>query len=228
MKFIHDQKIIDTYPNNFTGIVTVRGFTNTEKLKQKTEELKTLIKEVISTEQMKKAVSDWQDTFAKMGAKAKYKSSLTAAYDFYKDNQRLYQINPIVDFYNHYGLLNMVPMGAYDMSKISGDLHLTIAEKDMEFVGIGGKEIQKTKENEVIYKDNERVTCRYWNLKDSDFTKITNDTQDIIFMFDMIRKDAAQATESFEKIEKDFKEIFKTAFDRSGITGKDLINILEL
>jgi DNA/RNA-binding domain of Phe-tRNA-synthetase-like protein len=228
MRFIHDQKVIDAYPGNFTGIITVKGFTEVSKLKQETEKLEALIKEVISTDQMEKAISDWQATFSKMGAKPKYKSSLTAAYDFYKSNNRLYQINPIVDFYNHYGLVKMVPMGAYDLPKVKGNLHLIIAEKGMEFVGIGSKEIQKTKENEIIYKDDERVTCRYWNLKDSDFTKITDKTQDMVFMFDMIKDDADQAKNTFDKVVKDFKYVFKNTFDKSGLTGKGLIDTLEL
>lgn len=222
MKFIHDQKIIDAYPHNYTGIITVKNFNDPALLERETEALKEKIENVMPTDDMQNAISKWQETFAKMGAKKKYKSSLTAAHDFYKDNNRLYKINPIVDFYNHYCLAHMVPMGAYDLTKITGNLHLTLAEKGMEFIGIGGKDIQKTKENEVIYKDESRVTCKYWNLKDSDQTKIADETHNIIFMFDIIKQSADQASQTFEKMLQDFKNIFGETFDKSGLTGKDL------
>jgi DNA/RNA-binding domain of Phe-tRNA-synthetase-like protein len=46
-------------------------------------------------------------------------------------------MNPVVDFYNHYGLRHMVPMGAYNMNGVTGNLRLCFAEKDLEFIGIG-------------------------------------------------------------------------------------------
>ena len=160
----------------------------------------------------------WIDTFSKMGAKAKYKSSLVAARDFYKENGRLYQINPIVDFYNHFALRHMVPMGAYDMSKIDGDLYLTLADKGLEFIGIGGKDIQKTNDGEIIYKDDSGVLCRCWNLKDADRTKITDEAKDVLFMFDII---SDSPHEKFEKFKNEFAEIFGS-ISAFGLTGKNL------
>jgi DNA/RNA-binding domain of Phe-tRNA-synthetase-like protein len=220
MKFIHDQVVIDQYPQNFTGIIVILNFIDIDTLQKQVETLNKQIQSLISGQEIANACQKWQDIFAKMGAKPKYKSSLTAAYEFYKHNKKLYQINPVVDFYNHYSLAHMIPMGAYDLTKVEGDLHLTFAEKGIEFIPLANpNSTQLTKNDEVIYKDDKKVTCRYWNLKDSDLTKITNETKDIIFMLDMIKENADDAKQTFETIQNDFKDIFGPHLKSAGLTG---------
>ena len=220
MQFIHDEKIIEKFPNNFTGIIVIKNI-DKSRLGDITNLLAEKIKSVINSDDMNKATQNWMDIFVKMGAKAKYKSSLVAARDFWRENNRLYNINPIVDFYNHYSLYSMVPMGAYDLSKISGDLQLTIAAKDLEFIGIGGRDIQKTTNGEIIYKDDEHVLCRCWNLKDCDHTKITEDTDDVLFIFDIIADNTDDAMKIFEKFKSDFTEYFGT-LNYTNLTGKGI------
>jgi DNA/RNA-binding domain of Phe-tRNA-synthetase-like protein len=225
MRFIHDERLIEKYPDNFTGLIAVKNIG--ANLAAATEKLKSEIPSVIDSNDMIEANQKWIDIFSKMGAKAKYKSSLVAACDFYKDNGRLYRINAIVDFYNHFGLRNMVPMGAYDMSKIIGDLKLTFADKGIEFIGIGGKDIQKTVDNEIIYRDDAGVLCRSWNLKDADRTKITDDAKDVLFMFDIIAESPESAKETFERFRNDFTEIFGL-INSSALTGMSIASKAEL
>jgi DNA/RNA-binding domain of Phe-tRNA-synthetase-like protein len=62
---------------------------------------------------------------------------------------------------------------------------LRTAKKNEEFFAIGSSQAEKTKNEEVVYADPEKITCRYWNYKDCDQTKITESTKEFLFMLDI-------------------------------------------
>lgn len=130
-------------------------------------------------------VHAWRNIFQMMGASTSRISSIENIYRFVLENGRLFDVNPIVDLYNSISCFWGLPMAGYDIHKISdSSLELRPAKKGEIFKPLGLKQVEKTKNGEIVYADNEKILCRYWNNKDSDLTKITKDSKDILFIFD--------------------------------------------
>jgi DNA/RNA-binding domain of Phe-tRNA-synthetase-like protein len=79
-------------------------------------------------------------------------------------------------------------MGGYDISNLPEDnIVLQYARKGDKFQPLGLNQVEKIKdEKEIVYYSGEQVICRYWNNKDSDITKITDDTRNVVIIFDYI------------------------------------------
>lgn len=90
-------------------------------------------------------------------------------------------INTAVDCYNLASAETGISMGAYDCSRLRGKLCLRLAKKGEEFLGIGFREPVRLKGNEPVLADKEKVFAVY-PYRDSELTKITLDTSDILLV----------------------------------------------
>jgi len=131
-------------------------------------------------------VKKWTNIFTMMDAGKDKESSVVFLTKYLLQHDKLFHIHPIVDLYNTISIKFGLPMGAYDRSKLVGQVELRQANKGEKFLGIRAKKSEETCENEVVYADNEGVFCRYWNDKDSERTKITPNTNQFLFIFDGI------------------------------------------
>ncbi|MDD5587192.1 MAG: phenylalanine--tRNA ligase beta subunit-related protein [Alphaproteobacteria bacterium] len=218
--FIHEPNVMSQFPRHYTGLITVKEFTDRESLLQPTVTLRQSIEAGVFKDKVSQSCAEWRQVFSQMGAKPKYTSSLESLADCFRERGKLYSINEIVDFYNHYSLCSANPMGAYDMDKLSGNLRLAFVGKGRPFSPLGNpKSPQMTKDKEVGYADDDKVTCRYWNLQDCDETKITEATQNILFMFDLLAENPEDAAGQYRQIASDFEGIFSGRSYACGLTG---------
>lgn len=225
MKFVHSDEVLSAFPANYTCIVVnMRARKDTEY----ESATRALLDEIGNNEgNINEAIQKWRTIFDKMGAKPKYCSSIEALKRFYEKNGRIYAISVLVDFYNAYSLCKGLPMAAYDHDKIIGDMYLRAAKKDELFIPLGNpKQVEKTKNGEIIYSDNEKVICRYWNLQDCHATRITEETSKVIFVFDILDEVELRAKEKFAEIRNDFRQLFGADIF-CGITGAGEQKILE-
>src|SRR3989344_2939818 len=77
------------------------------------------------------------------------------------------------NIYNYISIKHVIPVGGDDLDKIDGDLELTFAKGNEKFVQLNSSEIDHPKKEEVIYKDDKEVTCRRWNWRECDKSKMT-------------------------------------------------------
>jgi len=108
------------------------------------------------------------------------------------------KINNLVDTYNLTSIKTGIPLAAFDNSKIINGIIVRFAEPNEKFYGIGMKEPQNLKGNEVIITDEEKIIAVY-PYRDSNETKITNLTKSIQLMIcgvPQISKDILLKTES--------------------------------
>jgi len=225
MKFVHADDVLAAFPGNYTCVVA-----NAKPRKHVGCEsaTKALIDELNKNESyINEAIQRWRTIFAKMGAKPKYYSSIEALKKFYDKNGRIYSISPLVDFYNAYSLCKGLPMAAYDQDKVIGNMYLRAAKKDEPFIPLGNpKQVEKTKNGEIIYADDDKVICLYWNLQDCHATRITEGTDKVIFFFDILDEVELRAKEKFAEIRNDFMQLFGTEIF-CGMTGAGEQNTLE-
>jgi len=86
-------------------------------------------------------------------------------------------ISPAVDAYLTAEIIACLPVGGYDLERLTGDIYLKFSQGGEEFFGVGAETAESTTAGEVIYADSERVLTRCWNYRDSDYTKIDTGTK---------------------------------------------------
>ncbi|MDR3046131.1 MAG: hypothetical protein LBU51_00770 [Bacteroidales bacterium] len=179
MKIVVDGAIREKYPDLRIGVVVARNVVNTAYDSQLEEYCKNIFSsfarkfESPKDIEVKKNIIAWQDIYRSFGINPKKKkptaeSLLARAIR----NNYIPHINPAVDAYLCAETLQYLPIGGYDLSKISGDITLKYADGGEEFLGVGAESVEYTDKGEVIYRDDARVLTRCWNYRDCDFSKI--------------------------------------------------------
>ena len=232
MKIKISDEIFSKYGDVKVGVVKVEDFEITEEFKNlievKTKEAIDLFNEMISGKEISEidSVKNWKNIYTKMGSPPSKISSIENLYSLVNERKTLPNINPIVDYYNAISCISSIPMGAYDTRKIIGNLILREARKGEEFAPMCLNQIEKTKNGEVIYADGEKVTCRYWNNKDSDKTKIDETTNQVLFFFDVSPEISKEYIEQvIEEFINELKETKVSDKIEYGIMDSNISNI---
>mgnify|MGYP000274076421 CR=1 FL=1 len=90
-------------------------------------------------------------------------------------------INNIVDIGNIVSMQTLIPVGIYDVDKIKGDVLYLREAKDGElFYPIGGK-VERLMKGQIVLADEEKILHVYPH-RDSDFTKVTKATRNILIV----------------------------------------------
>lgn len=101
---------------------------------------------------------------------------------------RLPRISPAVDCYNLISVSHVVPAGAFDLARVAGDIDLRFADGAERFTPLGEPDTTETpRAGEVIYTDAAGVLTRHWNHRDADRTKVTERSQDLVFLLETVR-----------------------------------------
>jgi DNA/RNA-binding domain of Phe-tRNA-synthetase-like protein len=100
---------------------------------------------------------------------------------------RLPRINPAVDAYNLVSATFGVPAGAFDLRQVSGDIEVRFATGSEPFTPLGEPgTTEHPRPGEVVYTDAAGVLTRHWNHRDADRTKVTPDSDLIVFLLETV------------------------------------------
>jgi lysyl-tRNA synthetase class 2 len=103
----------------------------------------------------------------------------------------------IVDLYNCVSVDHLVPMGAYDIAKISGDIDVRFARPMDEFTPLGGKRADfPIKSTVIVYAIAGQILCFGLNCRDSNITSVDDNTDEAIFFAEALDDRQAQAAVS--------------------------------
>src|SRR3954471_9605933 len=133
------------FPDAAIGAVTVRGIDNTRSGPEiaallETEIAKTAMELANAEFSSLPEVAPWRAAYQRFGVKpSKYRSSIENLLRSAVAG-RLRSINPLVDLYNVISLRHRLPCGGEDLDAIAGDIRLTRAAGDENFVPLGGLE----------------------------------------------------------------------------------------
>lgn len=75
----------------------------------------------------------------------------------------------------------IIPISGFDMEKLNPPLNVRFAEKGEEFKGIDVNETIRLDDNMLVLADRQHVVCIYPH-RDSDYTKITENTRKILIV----------------------------------------------
>lgn len=188
MKIMIDPAIFSSFPGLRIGVVRAMGVDNhghSLGLQEKVKKIQSEIRDDLDRETLAEypKIQNWRKAYTRFGAKPKkHRSSVENLYRMTLEGRNLRPINKLVDIYNYVSLMHMIPVGGDDLAHAEGDIVLRFAKGDEPFFPLGSEEMQTAKQGEVIYADEREVLCRRWNWRESEKTKMTEETRDALLV----------------------------------------------
>lgn len=178
-----DQEIWKKYPHLKVGVLIARNLNNEingheplNVLRKTEHDVRNKLHGMDLAEVEK--IADWREAYRSFGYKpSSTRCSVEALLRRTLKGNHLPDISPIVNLYNSISIQHTLPAGADDLDQVEGSVFLTIAKGDEPFTAIGSSEAEMATSGEVIYRDDREVTCKAWNWRECDKTKITAKTK---------------------------------------------------
>ncbi|MFF5276773.1 B3/4 domain-containing protein [Streptomyces sp. NPDC000133] len=155
-------------------------------------------------------VAAWRDAYTAFGAKpSRTRNSAEALARRALTDAGLPRINVLVDLYNAISVAHLIPVGGEDTDRIKGAMRLVRSTGQEPFRTVAGGEeaVEHPEPGEVVWRDDEGVTCRRWNWRQGVRTRLTEESVNALFLLEAlapmpIGELEAAGTELAESLEK--------------------------
>ena len=131
----------------------------------------------------------WAQVFQKFGAKPQRTPCAAEALRkrFLRDGA-LPRVNPVVDLYNAISLQYAIPVGGENLDAYFGNPYLTFADGTEAFDTMkdGAPAIESPDAGEVVWRDDQGVTCRRWNWRQGVRTRLNPDARRMWFILESL------------------------------------------
>ena len=211
MQFIIAEDVINKYPDIRIGVIVASGVKNkgtNSEIEQMLSRVQEKIENNFNSENISqnKIIATWRKVYSSFGSKpSDYRCSIEALIRSILKGRQIPHINKIVDIYNSVSLNNIVPAGGEDLDSISGNIILKFATGKETFIPLNSEQEENPYVGEVIYCDDaENVLCRRWNWRESNKTKITENTKNCILVVEGFDTDVDTATKELENLVSKF------------------------
>jgi DNA/RNA-binding domain of Phe-tRNA-synthetase-like protein len=131
----------------------------------------------------------WREVYRSFGAKpSRYHCSAEALLRRALKGDKQPEINAIVDTYNAISMRWAIPIGGEDRSGLSGNCVLRAATGAEPFVAFHERDetIVHPCAGEIVWSDDEGVTCRRWNWRQCARTQLTEATTSAYFLLEAL------------------------------------------
>jgi DNA/RNA-binding domain of Phe-tRNA-synthetase-like protein len=132
-------------------------------------------------------IAAWRAAYTAFGAKpSRTRNSAEALARRALTDGGLPRINLLVDAYNAVSVAHLIPVGGEDSDRIVGDMRLVRASGDEPFPTVAGGEsaVEHPEPGEIVWRDDEGVTCRRWNWRQGIRTRLTEGTVNALFLLE--------------------------------------------
>ncbi len=182
MKFYIEPKLFEEHPNLKVGVVLVKGFDNSRR----NSSVESLLRGICAQKTREYSDTDldsldaikcWNEAYVNFGINPKkYSPSIKSLLKRVSQGKEIPHVNALVDIYNYFSLKYGLPVGAENLDWLCGNLRLTYTKGGEAFRPLGSIDVKEAREGEVAYLDDGGITCRYWNYKECERTKLTEKT----------------------------------------------------
>lgn len=219
-KFIIDKKMFDEYNGLMVGVLICTNIDNTKSninIDDKFLEIKSGVVEKFKNIELAEypVIKKWRDIYKSFGEK-KARSSVESLIRRMVNGKDIPTINPLVDIYNFISLKYELPCGGEDLDSIHSDIFLTYANGTEEFLSLGQDVVESPNEGEVVYKTEDVIICRNFNYRESDITKLTENTSNAVLVIESFSEDN-------DKSVKALNELSEIIIDNLGGTTRSVI-----
>jgi len=123
-------------------------------------------------------VRAWRDAFEILGYNPnRFPPSIEALVARVLKTGAVPSINPAVDMINAHSLRYLVPMGAHDIDRLSGDFEVRYSNPGERFAPMGGKDVESVDQPEIVYADGLEIRTRRWIWRQGDNAKVDVSTR---------------------------------------------------
>ena len=132
-------------------------------------------------------VAAWRAAYQAFGAKPnRTRNSLEAL--LRRAATGLPRVNRLTDIYNAISVLHQIPLGGEDLARYSGTPRLIRAtgQEPFDTASNGETVIEYPDQGEVIWCDDDGVTCRRWNWRQGRRTQLRDETTTALFILDAL------------------------------------------
>ncbi|MER7813517.1 phenylalanine--tRNA ligase beta subunit-related protein [Streptomyces sp900116325] len=155
-------------------------------------------------------IAAWRDAYTAFGSKpSRTRNSAEALARRALTDAGLPRINVLVDLYNAISVAHLIPVGGEDTDRIKGAMRLVRSTGQEPFRTVAGGEeaVEHPEAGEVVWCDDEGVTCRRWNWRQGVRTRLTEESVNALFLLEAlapmtIGELEAAGTELAESLEK--------------------------
>ncbi|MDJ1132722.1 B3/B4 domain-containing protein [Streptomyces iconiensis] len=132
-------------------------------------------------------ITEWHEAFRAFGAKPKRTRPSVDAL-LRRAPEGLPRVDRLTDVYNAVSVAHVLPLGGEDLDLYVGPARLTRADGSETFALMSGGEpvTENPRAGEVVWRDDEGVTCRRWNWRQCVRTRLSQDTTRAFFVLDAL------------------------------------------
>lgn len=139
-------------------------------------------------------VAAWREAYQAFGAKPnRTRNSLEALVR--RADAGLPRVNRLTDLYNAVSVLHQIPLGGEDLARYVGAPRLIRAtgQEPFDTVASGAPLIEYPDPGEVVWCDDDGVTCRRWNWRQGRRTQLRDETTTALFILDALEPMTTEA-----------------------------------
>jgi len=132
-------------------------------------------------------VAEWRDAYRAFGAKPQRTRPSVEAL-LRRVESGLPRIDRLTDIYNAVSIAHLMPVGGEDLDAYRGAARLVRAggSETFDTTSDGAAALEHPEAGEVVWADDEGVTCRRWNWRQCSRTRITDETTRAVFILDAL------------------------------------------
>lgn len=132
-------------------------------------------------------IAEWMAAYAAFGAKPKRTSPSVLAL-IKRAGNGLPRIDPVTDLYNAISVSHVLPIGGENLAAYTSAPRLEVATGGEPFDTIesGEPAMDTALPGEVVWRDDQGVTCRRWNWRQCVRTRIDGETQTALFLLEAL------------------------------------------
>lgn len=181
-RFIIEESFLEVFDDFRIGVIVLKGINNHKKGEDdyrsllddaQRESMKYYPDEDFSSNEVIKV---WREAYSRFKTKKGARSSIEALLKRVAKGNSIGTINPLVDIYNAISLKYGLPCGGEDIDKFVGDVRLTKAMGNEEFITYGSDLSEPPYQGEIVYKDDKGAICRCFNYRECVRTCLSEDT----------------------------------------------------
>lgn len=203
MRFGYTDALLERYPQLVAGVIVVQDLSNPSTPPEldallRLEEKR--IAETYTTEVLSSlpSIAAWRAAYSAFGTKpSKYRSSVEGLLRRTVRDGSLPRVSALVDLCNLASLRAMLPVAAFDLDRVSGNLIVDFATGGEGYFPLGEEADHPPYPGEVIYRDGQQMAhSRRWNWRQSDASRVSHDTRRVLITTEALDAGARTGVEA--------------------------------
>ncbi len=203
MHFQHSDDIWRTFPQLVAGVLLVESVTSDASVEAPVAELSAVAASRLATasEGEFPEVQAWRRAFSRMGLKpTQYRSASESLLRRYRKEGSLPRLHPLVDLCNAASLAFAIPVAAFDVARITGDLEVRHAVGNESYQSFTG-DSEHPDPGEVIFADDEgRAHARRWTNRQSGGSAVRSSTTNVLIVIEALHDTAPHDVRALQTV----------------------------